>query len=244
LQVLVYWHAIGLLFLDGLSIKTHLRVYKKLKPSKMKSIAIFSFTLALSFVNFHSKSQDLTLWPKDTLDLANTAVHSAYLTVEEKKIIQLMNLARLNGNGFVKRIAAPYIEKNQFGNDEYVQTLYADLRSALGLHPLKPLEKLWESAAHHAYDMGHKGLIGHESSDGTTHIARMHRYHQAEHMNESLCYGYSEAIEIVMQLLLDEAIPLRTNRHNILKKHFHHVGVSIKPHREYDHNCVIDFSSL
>lgn len=206
--------------------------------------AFYGLMLLFCFSGTLVKSQDLSQWHADTLHLANTALHTTYLTAEEKKVIQVMNLARINGEAFLHRIAIPYIQKNGFETDMYVATLRIDLKKTHGLHPLKPHEKLWESAAHHAYDMGHKGMIGHESSDGTPHLARMHRYHKAEHMAESLCYGYNDSIEIVMQLLLDEAIPERTNRHNILNGSFHHVGVSIKPHREYDHNVVIDFSSM
>jgi uncharacterized protein YkwD len=188
-------------------------------------------------------SQNLEGWSPDTLELANTARDASYLTVEEKKVIQLMNLARLDGKAFAKKVATPYIINNGLDKDEYVVTLQEDLQSTHSLHMLKPHAKLSESAAHHAYDMGHHGMIGHESSDGTTHLVRMHRYHVGEKMAESLCYGYNDPVDIVMQLLLDEAIPARVNRYHIIGQYYHHVGVSIKPHREYDHNAVLDFSS-
>lgn len=38
-----------------------------------------------------SVSQDQTAWSTDTLELANTAKDAAYLTSEEKIVIQLMN---------------------------------------------------------------------------------------------------------------------------------------------------------
>jgi len=208
----------------------------------MKKFSIF-LLLAMSSISTVAIAQTLTGWSADTLEICNTAKGATYLTEEEKKVIQLMNLARINGKAFSKRIAQPYIAKEGLVKDEYVTTLLEDLNSTHGLPLLKPHQKLWESAAHHAYDMGHKGLIGHESSDGTTHFNRMHRYHKAEKMAESLCYGYNDAIEIVMQLLLDEGIELRSNRYHILGSHYHHAGVSIKQHRVYDHNCVIDFSS-
>lgn len=209
----------------------------------MKLSLIVLTILGLSISSQKAVSQDLTAWSADTLELANTAKDAAYLTSEEKKIIQLMNLARLNGKSFAKRIAIPYAIKNGYDKDEYLVTLKEDLNATHGLHLLSPHAKLCESASHHAYDMGHKGLIGHESSDGTTHLVRMHRFHIGEKMAESLCYGYNEAIDIVMQLLLDEAIATRVNRYHIIGKHYHHVGVSIKQHRTYDHNAVIDFSS-
>ena len=188
-------------------------------------------------------SQDLSGWGADTLDLANTAKNSAYLTAEEKKVFQVMNLARISSKTFLERIAKPYVEKNGLDIDEDVTSLYKQLLSTSGLHLINPLEKLWESAAHHANDMGHKGLFGHESSDGTPHLARIHRYHKREKMGESLVYGYSEAIEIVMQMLLDEGIEMRTNRMHVLHPNFHHAGVSIKPHKVYEFNCVVDFAS-
>ena len=209
----------------------------------MKLKSIFALVLALFIAAPVAISQDLTGWNHDTLELANTAKNAAYLSEGEKKVIQLINLARIDAEGFINRIAIPYVKKNEIDQDEYVESLYSDLRNAKGLHTILPLEKLWESAAHHAYDMGHKGLFGHNSSDGTPHMERMHRYHKREKMAESLCYGYNDPVDIVMQLLLDEAIPLRTNRQHILASHFHHIGVSIKAHKIYEFNSVIDFSS-
>jgi len=209
----------------------------------MKIRLILFSLIGLMLSNQSGFSQDIASWGADTLEIANTAKGATYLTEEEKKVILLMNLARMDGKAFSKRVAIPYITKNGLDNDEYLTTLVEDLEKTKGLHLLAPHHKLHESAAHHAYDMGHKGLIGHESSDGTTHMVRMHRYHVGEKMAESLCYGYNEATDIVMQLLLDEAIETRVNRYHIIGPAFHHVGVSIKPHREYDHNAVIDFSS-
>jgi uncharacterized protein YkwD len=199
------------------------------------------FFLAL----FHAvPAQELTAWPQDTLDMANTAKAATYLTPEEKKLIQLINLARLNGKSFHERIVKPYIKKNALDMDQYLESLAVDLRASKGLHLLDPLPKLHESAAFHAHDTGHKGLFGHESSDGTDHITRIHRYHKRDKTVESLCYGYNNAVDIIMQLLEDEGIVEKTNRLHILAKDLHHVGVSIKPHTVYDHNCVIDYSSL
>jgi uncharacterized protein YkwD len=201
--------------------------------------------LVFFFALFHAvPAQDLTAWPQDTLELANTAKAATYLSPEEKKLIQLINLARLDGKSFNKRVVEPYIKKNALEVDEYLESLSVDLKASKGLHLLEPLPKLHESAAFHAHDTGHKGLIGHESSDGTDHVTRIHRFHKRSKTVESLCYGYNTAVDIVMQLLEDEGITAKTNRLHILAKDLHHIGVSIKPHTVYDHNCVIDYSSL
>src|SRR5688572_28346835 len=83
-----------------------------------------------------AQAQDISKWPADSLQLAKTAGHTATLSVEEKKLVQLINLARMDGNAFMKRIAMPYIKANDKDDDEYVEGLYADLRKTKGLHLL------------------------------------------------------------------------------------------------------------
>jgi len=203
----------------------------------------FFLILAVTTLWFSSaNAQDLSQWPKDTLDMANTAASTATLSVEEKKLIQLINLARLDGNAFMKRIAVPYIKANDKDDDEYVEGLYSDLRKSRALHLLKPLEALHKSAAHHAHDMGTKGQLGHDSSDGTTFVMRIHKFHKPVNVSENINYGYNDAVSIIMEMLIDEGVPDRTHRHNILGKTFNHVGVSIQAHKMMEFNCVMDFS--
>jgi hypothetical protein len=199
---------------------------------------------ALLGVAFASNSQDLSLWPEDTLRLANTAEHAHHLSHEEKMVIQLLNLVRLNGKAFVKRVAEPYIHDKGLHIDMYVATLYLDLKRAHGHETLKPHDELHKAAAHHAHDTGHHGLVGHDSSDGTPLAARLEKYHkEGGTVAESIVYGYKHALDIVMQLLIDEAVPTKINRKNVLSDNFKHIGVSIKHHKLHEHNCVVDLSS-
>ena len=207
----------------------------------MKQSFLLIFFLSLLWISRVS-GQDLTQWPKDSLDMANTANTHTNLSAEEKKVIQLINLARMNGSSFINRVAKPYIIANDKDDDEYVEGLYTDLRNTKGMHLLKPLEALHKSAAHHAHDMGGKGLLGHDSSDGTTFTMRIHKFHKPVVVSENINYGYNDAISIVMEMLIDEGVTNRTHRHNILGQTFHHIGVSIRPHKMMEFNCVIDFS--
>jgi uncharacterized protein YkwD len=203
-----------------------------------------NFFLLLSLLLWYGYSwgQDLSQWPKDSLDMANTAGSHGDLSAEEKKLIQLINLARMDGRSFLNRIARPYVTANDKDDDEYVEGLYTDLRNTRGLHLLKPMESLHKSASHHAHDMGSKGLLGHDSSDGTTFTLRIHKFHKPVTVSENINYGYDDAVSIVMEMLIDEGVTNRTHRHNILGQTFHHVGVSIRPHKMMEFNCVMDFS--
>jgi uncharacterized protein YkwD len=225
--------SIGLKFYNFVSVVTPITLMKRIQSTL--TVALFILALVV-------QAQDLSKWPADSLQMANTAGHTATLSPEEKKLVQLVNLARMDGNAFMKRIAMPYIKANDKDDDEYVEGLYADLRKTKGLHLLKPLETLHKSAAHHATDMGTKGQLGHDSSDGTTFTMRIHKFHKPVTVSENINYGYSDAVSILMEMLIDEGVTDRTHRHNILGKTFNHIGVSIKPHKMMEFNCVMDFS--
>jgi len=208
----------------------------------MKPLFAFLLFSCLLTATANINGQDLTLWNKDTLAMANTAATVATLTAEEKKVIQLINLARLNGKDFLKRVAEPYIKQNDKDDDDYVEGLYTLLRSTKGLHVLRSHEKLHMSAAHHAHDMGSKGQIGHVGSDGSTFTVRIHRFHKPVHVAEICSYGYGDALGIVMEMLIDEGVTEHNDRETLLGKTFLHVGVSIKPHKMMEFNCVMDFA--
>ena len=58
---------------------------------------------------------------------------------------------------------------------------------------------------------------------------------------ENCSYGFEEAISIVITLLIDEDIEGVGHRKNILNPGYNSVGVAIRPHKDYQFNCVMDF---
>ena len=62
--------------------------------------------------------------------------------------------------------------------------------------------------------------------------------------NQSECcsYGLQFAMDIVIQLLIDHNIDDLGHRKIILDPRQNFLGVSIKEHREYRYNAVLDFS--
>jgi uncharacterized protein YkwD len=188
------------------------------------------------------QAQDLTRWHKDTVAKANTAASVTYLTPEEKKVLLLMNLARMDGKGFVKNVLAPYVKEHGKSDNEYLSSLYTDLKKLPRLAPLLPNDRLSKSAAYHAKDMGITGMTGHDSSDGTECFVRIHKYVRRGYMGENCSYGYGDAVGIVLQLLIDDGIASLGHRKAILSPNFKRVGLSIKPHKVYRFNCVQDFA--
>lgn len=199
--------------------------------------------LLLAFILFVAfegvRGQDIrTGWDVATL---NTAVDLPYLTNAEKDVILLLNEVRTNPRKF----AEAYMKDKQSESSE-AKECYRELISTTPRPALLPSRALCLSARDHAKDMGENDMTGHVSSDGATATQRVERYGKFIGMYngpwENCSYGFDDPLDIVLQLLVDQGVPSRGHRKNILEPHIHFVGVSIQPHKTYRFNCVMDFA--
>lgn len=184
------------------------------------------------------QAQKYSEWSDAELAKANTAQNTS-LSQQEKLVFLYCNLARLDGAKFMRTYAAKYLT----GNSSYVSSLKRDLQQVKNRPMLYPEKNLCYTAAIHAEDMGTHGKIGHNSSDGTGCFTRIGKYYKCGTAAENCSYGYSDALDIVMQLLIDENTPSLGHRENILSSTYHAMGTSIKPHKVYRYNCVQDFGA-
>ncbi|MEN8122076.1 MAG: CAP domain-containing protein [Bacteroidota bacterium] len=180
--------------------------------------------------------------PKAKLEKANTAKDVPYLSKTEKDVILYMNLARLDGNWFIEHVYNKKTNLVSTFSSSYRKSLIKDLKKVKDLPMLKPAKGLTKAARYHAKDMGKKGKIGHNSSDGTTTFERIKKYAKGGYMAENCQYGHQAALDIVLDLLVDDGISSLGHRKNILSSNFSYVGVAVEPHKVYRVNCVQDFS--
>lgn len=185
-------------------------------------------------VNSNSVSHS---WSESEIATANTAKNADYLTCNEKEVILLLNLCRLDGDKFYELEVKPLSSSD----NKWLKSLRKDLHKIKNLPMLKSDRKLFEGARFHAKDSGKHGLVGHDSSDGTSFSSRFTRFNGNVGGGENCYYGGDDPAEIVVGLLVDEGVPSLGHRKNILNRDFTSVGVSIQPHSTYRHNCVQDF---
>lgn len=183
-------------------------------------------------------AQTFSEWSDQELAKANTA-QGTNLTQQEKLVFLYCNLARMDGAKFMRTYAAKYLT----GNSSYVASLKRDLQQVKNRPMLYPEKDLCYTAALHAADMGSHGMIGHNSSDGTACFTRIGKYYKCGTAAENCSYGYSDALDIVMQLLIDENTPSLGHRVSILNATYNAMGTSIKTHKVYSYNCVQDFGA-
>ena len=114
------------------------------------------------------------------------------------------------------------------------------------LPPLKPLqwdENLARSAQEHVDDIGPKGLLLYQSSDGTEPEDRIGKYgNYVESLGENIDFGPNDAMGVIISLTLDDGEEDRPHRENLFKQDYQKVGIACGPHKTEFQMCVMDFA--
>lgn len=209
------------------------------------NIFVNNLILILVFASSSLFSQVFDIIPKDTkypyskwtieqFDEANTAKKSRYMTENERLVILYCNLARIDGPLFAETFLKNHLNRKKL-NTSYTQSLFTYLNKRL--KPLMPSKKLYHTSKKHAEKSGKDGSVGHNGFDNRfKSVSKNYSY-----FSENCSYGYSEPLEIVFQLLIDQDVKSLGHRKNILSIEVSDVGVSIKPHEKYKYNCVMNF---
>ena len=114
------------------------------------------------------------------------------------------------------------------------------------LSPLPPLiwdQNLAQSALEHVSDIGPKGLLLYQSSDGTEPEDRIAKYgNYTEPLGENIDFGPNDAMGVIVSLTLDDGEEQRPHRENLFKDDFKKVGIACGPHETEFQMCVMDFA--
>lgn len=186
----------------------------------------------------HSQNSVWDSWDPEVIRSLHTADGIGYLTEEEQKVVLFMNMARHDGPLFSRTFLESYVTENQVENTSYLRSLKKDLKKSTQLPPLLVEEDLTSVARGHAELSGRTGHVGHKDFNKRFAPLRGNPYTA---WAENCSYGYADAVEIVITLLIDEGVKGVGHRNNILNPNFNSVGVAIAPHKRYKTNCVIDF---
>ena len=193
-------------------------------------------------------------WNKAIVD---TAAGSGYLTNDEKQVVLEINMVRTDPAEYARRFLAPlrsYYRRTllQYPGEiailthEGVRALDECIQGLLATKPLLPMspkEGLALAARDHAEDQAATGAIGHTGSDGSSPAERIGRYGKwGIAAGENIDYGNGDPRRIVISLLIDDGVPSRGHRSNLLNRGFRFVGVSMGAHGVYRHMCVMDFA--
>ena len=129
-----------------------------------------------------------------------------------------------------------------------VNECIAALNSAAAVGILRPERGLSLAAKDHVADQGRTGGTGHNGSDGSTPDIRMMRYgaftdQQWRGGGENIAYGPTTGRDIVICLLVDDGVPGRGHRTNLLNNVYTQTGVGFGPQSYYGRNCTINYAT-
>lgn len=116
------------------------------------------------------------------------------------------------------------------------------LKDQSPLNPCTLSEGLSKAAKFHCDDIGPKGLLQHEGSDGTDFFDRLLKYGTTNYAGENIAFGSKTAKSVIRNLIIDDGVSNRGHRKNILDSKFNNVGFGIGFHSIYDTMVVQDFA--
>ena len=115
------------------------------------------------------------------------------------------------------------------------------LRATPPLPSLTASTALALAADEHCRDQATGGGVGHRGRDGSNSFARVSRYGRVGGLSgEVIDYGWSTAREIVMDLLIDDAVANRSHRRALLRPQFTQAGAACGAHPRFGVMCTVE----
>lgn len=179
--------------------------------------------------------------------------NAAPLSNFEASVVEETNLARTQPQMYAKFIEEEFKSMRPDSKEYFVagvRMLSKEGRVAVDeairvLKETKPIQALQASpclclaARDHARDTGPKGMTGHSGSDGSTPTTRVSRYTAfPTSAGENVAYGMNDARRFVIQWLVDDGVPGRGHRINILNPDYSSMGAATGTHTTYKTMCV------
>ena len=192
--------------------------------------------------------------------LLDTAKDAGYLSPIEKDVVLEMNKVRTNPKKYAELYIQPMLKYYNGKNYSVpgqitiatnegaaaVNDCVAALNRANSAGILKPERGLSLAAKDHVTDQSRTGQTGHNGSDRSTSEMRMKRYgvfSGSWALGENIAYGETTGREIVCGLLIDDGVPGRGHRANIMNRAFTQTGAAFGTHTQYRTSCTITYAA-
>ncbi len=173
--------------------------------------------------------------PRWKMDIIDTTAGAEYLTESERQLIIEINMVRSDPKAYAHWFLEPlrpYYHRTLIerpgeitvSTHEGVRALDECIKALQQVKPAPPLtpkKGLTLGARDHARDQARTGDTGHTGSDGSTDDVRINRYGKWDiTAGENIDYGNKEPRGIVTSLLIDDGVPSRGHRANLLNEGF------------------------
>jgi uncharacterized protein YkwD len=163
------------------------------------------------------------------LPAAPATSNARFMSGEENKMVDEINLLRTNPSGYIKYveefIADMRTASGQGGAIATAQELIGELKKQSPLSTLESADCLYNSAVKHGKDQKPTGDVNHQGTDGSWPWDRVLKGCKGwTDGNENLVGGPSDVRRSVMLLLVDEGIDNRGHRRTLLEPNWRYVA--------------------
>ncbi|MBP6879073.1 MAG: CAP domain-containing protein [Phenylobacterium sp.] len=159
----------------------------------------------------------------------------------EAQVLAELNYARAHPARYAEELA----QGGWALRDEDPRVVDEAIGFLLAQRPLPPLRAhagLEAAAGAHVRAQARRGTEGHGGGAGGLAARLKAQGVWAGLSAETISYGYAEAREVVVQLVVDSRVPGRGHRKTIFGAGYSLAGVACGPHAAYGAMCVIDFA--
>ena len=173
-----------------------------------------------------------------------------------KEIFKIHNALRKNPQSFIPKLKE---SKNHFRDKVYhkpgedpIQTYEGEsaideaitfLKTQKPVPELQLSDEITNACRDHVSDIGAKGLTTHEGSDGKNISDRIEKYCEWDGAAaESLDFGFRNAENIILNLIIDDGVKERYQRYNLFHPDLKFVGIACGHHRDYGICVVIGYA--
>lgn len=163
----------------------------------------------------------------------------------ETQVLAELNYARANPAAYADELAQALDSGGWALRDEDPRVVDEAIGFLLAQRPLPPLRAhagLQAAAGAHVRAQARRGTEGHGAAAGGLAARLKTQGVWAGLSAEAISYGYAEAREVVVQLIVDSRVPGRGHRKTIFGAGYSLAGVACGPHAAYGAMCVIDFA--
>ena len=174
----------------------------------------------------------------------------------ERELFHFHNELRENPQSYIQKLkeSLKYFRHKIFhppGEDpiqtyEGQEAVYDAIQFLKTQQPVNRLEyndNLARACKDHAIDIGEKGLATHEGSDDKNISDRIEKYCEWDGAAaESIDFGFKMAENVIINLLIDDGVKDRYQRHNLFNNKFKYIGIGAAPHRDYGTCIVIGYT--
>lgn len=173
----------------------------------------------------------------------------------EREVLREMNLARSNPGMYAEFVREHrklfrgdyFMEGNvRIATSEGVAAVdeaIGFLRKQKPVPPLVSSKGLAEAAEELVREQGRSGGVGHNGRTSGSMVDRIERHGDWQgSIGENISYGFDDARQVVIQLIVDDGVRGRGHRKNIFNPNFKRAGVACGPHAAYGHMCAIDYA--